>query len=166
MIFARKKTFSRKPQGHRSPDRCKYIRTRSDEVEVFQTAASEFLGNEMWIATEFVEFFNPQSNPQHAMSWTTSAHSGSPPRSCCKPNCATLMRSCSRGGALQLRSSGREFRLSPVPLKETQNRIIGLICPFLPPRVFVKCPSIRKMDGRGGGDRTHDLRLKRPLLYH
>jgi len=40
--------------------------------------------------------------------------------------------------------------------KETQNRIIGLICPFLPPRVFVKCPSIRKMDGRGGGDRTHD----------
>jgi hypothetical protein len=21
-------------------------------------------------------------------------------------------------------------------------------------------------DGRGGGDRTHDLRLKRPLLYH
>jgi len=20
--------------------------------------------------------------------------------------------------------------------------------------------------GRGGGDRTHDLRLKRPLLYH
>jgi hypothetical protein len=38
--------------------------------------------------------------------------------------------------------------------KETQNRIIGLICPFLPPRVFVKCPSIRKMDGRGGGDRN------------
>jgi len=22
------------------------------------------------------------------------------------------------------------------------------------------------MVGRGGGDRTHDLRLKRPLLYH
>jgi len=36
--------------------------------------------------------------------------------------------------------------------KETQNRIIGHL-PFLPPRVFVKCPSIRKMDGRGGGDR-------------
>jgi hypothetical protein len=46
------------------------------------------------------------------------------------------------------------------------NRIIELICPFLPPRVFAKCPAIRKMDGRGGGDRTHDLRLKRPLLYH
>ena len=46
------------------------------------------------------------------------------------------------------------------------NRIIGLICPFLPPRICVKCPSIRKMAGRGGGDRTHDLRLKRPLLYH
>jgi hypothetical protein len=54
----------------------------------------------------------------------------------------------------------------PCRWKETQNRIIGLICPFLPPRVFVKCPSIRKMVGRGGGDRTHDLRLKRPLLYH
>jgi hypothetical protein len=25
--------------------------------------------------------------------------------------------------------------------------------------------SLRKI-GRGGGDRTHDLRLKRPLLYH
>src|ERR1700730_14909768 len=42
----------------------------------------------------------------------------------------------------------------PCRWKETQNRIIGLICPFLPPRVFVKCPSIRKMDGRGGGDRN------------
>jgi hypothetical protein len=41
----------------------------------------------------------------------------------------------------------------PCRSKETQNRIIGLICPFLPPRVFVKCPSIRKIDGRGGGDR-------------
>jgi len=38
--------------------------------------------------------------------------------------------------------------------KETHNRIIGLICPFLPPRVFVKYPSIRKMLGRGGGDRS------------
>jgi hypothetical protein len=28
---------------------------------------------------------------------------------------------------------------------------MGLICPFLPSCVFVKCPSIRKMDGRGGG---------------
>jgi hypothetical protein len=38
--------------------------------------------------------------------------------------------------------------------KKYKNRIIRLICPFLPPRIFVKCPSIRKMDGRGGGDRT------------
>jgi len=46
-------------------------------------------------------------------------------------------------------------RLSLVPPeKKNGNRIIGLICPFLPPRVFVKCPSVRKMDGRGGGDRT------------
>ncbi|OLD80258.1 MAG: hypothetical protein AUF67_12900 [Acidobacteria bacterium 13_1_20CM_58_21] len=46
-------------------------------------------------------------------------------------------------------------RLSLVPPeKKNANRIIGLICPFLPPRVFVKCPSVRKMDGRGGGDRT------------
>jgi hypothetical protein len=46
------------------------------------------------------------------------------------------------------------------------NRIMELICPFLPPRVFAKCLPIRRMVGRGGGDRTHDLRLKRPLLYH
>ena len=37
--------------------------------------------------------------------------------------------------------------------KKKQNRIIGLICPFLPPRVFIKYPAIRKIDGRGGGDR-------------
>ena len=34
------------------------------------------------------------------------------------------------------------------------------------PSGFVNCKKIRKMFGRGGGDRTHDLRLKRPLLYH
>jgi hypothetical protein len=39
--------------------------------------------------------------------------------------------------------------------KKKQNRIIGLICPFLPPRVFIKYPAIRKIDGRGGGDRKH-----------
>ena len=33
-------------------------------------------------------------------------------------------------------------------------RIVGLICPFLPPPVFVEYP-IRKIDGRGGGDRIH-----------
>jgi len=44
--------------------------------------------------------------------------------------------------------------------KETQNRTIGPICPFLPPRVFVKCPSIRKMDGRGGGDRTQNPAIR------
>src|SRR6266568_3984865 len=38
--------------------------------------------------------------------------------------------------------------------------------PLFAPRVLVKCSSTRKMDDRGGGDRTHDLRLKRPLLYH
>jgi hypothetical protein len=57
-------------------------------------------------------------------------------------------------------------RLSPVPQKKPQNRIINRICPFLPPRVFAKCLPARWMVGRGGGDRTHDLRLKRPLLYH
>jgi len=25
---------------------------------------------------------------------------------------------------------------------------------------------VNEKAGRGGGDRTHDLRLKRPLLYH
>src|SRR5580693_3231616 len=44
----------------------------------------------------------------------------------------------------------RRLRLSPVPLKEMRNRIIALICPFLPQRAFLNCPSIRKMDGRGG----------------
>ena len=30
-----------------------------------------------------------------------------------------------------------------------------------------KIPCVfKKKVGRGGGDRTHDLRLKRPLLYH
>ena len=47
-----------------------------------------------------------------------------------------------------------------MPLKGTQNPIIGLICAFLPPRVSVKCPSIRKMDGRGGGDRKDKLANK------
>jgi hypothetical protein len=42
----------------------------------------------------------------------------------------------------------------PCREEEKRNRIIGLISPFLPPRVFLKCPSIRAMDGRGGGDRT------------
>ena len=47
------------------------------------------------------------------------------------------------------------IRLSPVPLKLTdQNRINGLICPLLPPREFVKSRPVRKMVGRGGGDRT------------
>jgi hypothetical protein len=59
------------------------------------------------------------------------------------------------------------IRLSLAPLKiHAQNRTTGLICPFLPPRIVVKSQPIKKMVGRGGGDRTHDLRLKRPLLYH
>jgi hypothetical protein len=59
------------------------------------------------------------------------------------------------------------IRLSLAPLRiPARNRIIEAICPLLPPRVFVKCLPIKRMVGRGGGDRTHDLRLKRPLLYH
>jgi len=46
------------------------------------------------------------------------------------------------------------IRLSHEPLKETQNRII---CPFLPPHDLNKCPPIRKMDDRGGGDRKDKL---------
>src|ERR1022692_5233090 len=38
------------------------------------------------------------------------------------------------------------------PEKETQNRITGLICPFLPPSVFAKYLPARRMVGRGGGD--------------
>jgi hypothetical protein len=48
--------------------------------------------------------------------------------------------------------------------KETQNRVIRLICPFLPPRVFAKCLPIRTMVGRGGGDRTRDPRPTSPVL--
>ena len=32
----------------------------------------------MWIAAEFVDFSNPQSNPQTMMSCATSAYFGSP----------------------------------------------------------------------------------------
>ena len=37
--------------------------------------------------------------------------------------------------------------------------------PLFAPHVFVKCPSIRKMDGRGGGDRKDDLTNKVCVLY-
>jgi hypothetical protein len=43
----------------------------------------------------------------------------------------------------------------PCRWKETQNRIIGVICPF-----FVKCPSITKMNGRGGGIEIASLQSK------
>jgi hypothetical protein len=42
-------------------------------------------------------------------------------------------------------------RLSPVPLKRKTEPDHRLICPFLPSRIFVKCPSIRKMDDRAVG---------------
>ena len=57
------------------------------------------------------------------------------------------------------------IRLSHEPLKETQNGIIGLICPFLPPHNLDKCPPIRKMDDRGGGDRKDKLLNKAFTLY-
>jgi hypothetical protein len=34
------------------------------------------------------------------------------------------------------------------------------------PQETLKIITNEEGDGRGGGDRTHDLRLKRPLLYH
>ena len=39
-------------------------------------------------------------------------------------------------------------------------------CCLLLPRGFRKSCEVSEKAGRGGGDRTHDLRLKRPLLYH
>lgn len=39
-------------------------------------------------------------------------------------------------------------------------------CRLLPPRKTAKVFETNGIVGRGGGDRTHDLRLKRPLLYH
>jgi len=70
---------------------------------------------------------------------------------------------------LTIDASERFF--NPVVTRVTErlltNRIIGLICPFLPPRDLYKCPPIRKMDGRGGGDRTHVRRLgKNALVEH
>jgi len=41
--------------------------------------------------------------------------------------------------------------------KSRTNRIIGVICPLLPPRVFAKYLPISKMIGRGGGDRIHEV---------
>ena len=39
-------------------------------------------------------------------------------------------------------------------------------CCLLLPRESRKSFNVYQKTGRGGGDRTHDLRLKRPLLYH
>jgi hypothetical protein len=73
---------------------------------------------------------------------------------------AALSDKCGHRGSID-RTPKLAIRLSPVPLKEKhKNRTIGRICPFLPPRVFAKCLPARRMVGRGGGDRTHDLRLK------
>jgi hypothetical protein len=51
----------------------------------------------MWIAAEFVDFSNPQSNPQTMMSCATSAYFGSPRGlvSCCK-----IYSCCSETAAL------------------------------------------------------------------
>ena len=51
---------------------------------------------------------------------------------------------------------------NPVVTRAAENlmhkkRIIGLIRPFLPPSESAKCPSIGRMDGRGGGDRKLNL---------
>jgi hypothetical protein len=50
--------------------------------------------------------------------------------------------------------------LSAPPLR------LFFLLPPLPPRKTAKLFEANGMVGRGGGDRTHDLRLKRPLLYH
>ena len=46
-------------------------------------------------------------------------------------------------------------RLSPVPRKRKTEPDHRPNLPLFAPRIFVKCPSIRRMDGRGGGDRKH-----------
>src|SRR5215469_14019536 len=52
-----------------------------------------------------------------------------------------------------------------VPFPQTDqfsSRAVGLF-----PTTICKTSDMNKIrGGRGGGDRTHDLRLKRPLLYH
>jgi hypothetical protein len=44
--------------------------------------------------------------------------------------------------------------VTPAAEKYTHDRITGLICVFLPARVFARCLPIKRMVGRGGGDRT------------
>ena len=60
----------------------------------------------------------------------------------------------------------RRTRSSLVPLKTRSKPGPQISLPRLPSRVFPEFLPVRRMIGRGGGDRTHDLRLKRPLLYH
>ncbi len=47
------------------------------------------------------------------------------------------------------------FRPSPVPVKRNTEPDHRPNLPLFTPACFVKCPAIRKMVGRGGGDRTH-----------
>ena len=48
----------------------------------------------------------------------------------------------------------------PCRQEEKRNRIIGPICPFLPPRDFVKCPSIRKMVWAVGIENNNERNLR------
>jgi hypothetical protein len=68
----------------------------------------------------------------------------------------------------------------PPALRETNCKVVRLVIPAqaargseasavnAPPSSlgFFQLQQNQEDVGRGGGDRTHDLRLKRPLLYH
>jgi hypothetical protein len=52
-------------------------------------------------------------------------------------------------------------------IRATQNFLLtNAFRLLLLPRRINKSFVTNEKTGRGGGDRTHDLRLKRPLLYH
>ena len=55
---------------------------------------------------------------------------------------------------------------SASPEREVDRKLSSIVVKRLIVVKRFNKPWEMKEIGRGGGDRTHDLRLKRPLLYH
>ncbi len=74
--------------------------------------------------------------------------------------------SCKRSAIQIVVAIGRDFAATIQHASRTTGSSSSIVVKRL---IVVKCcgkPFNVKRIGRGGGDRTHDLRLKRPLLYH
>ena len=72
---------------------------------------------------------------------------------------------------LNFAAHGCDMRLSHFSWTKTSARSVRLVLPAQVAKRYWPLEELQstfnKGDvGRGGGDRTHDLRLKRPLLYH